>query len=46
MFKINIVSINEKDETSFEFRISYTKTKTSLDKSNILKRMRTLYQSK
>jgi single-stranded-DNA-specific exonuclease len=44
--ELNIVSITEKDETSFEFRISYTKTKTSLDKSNILKRMRTLYQSK
>lgn len=44
--ELNIVSINEKDESSFEFRISYTKTKTSLDKSSILKRMRTLYQSK
>ncbi|MBQ8344332.1 MAG: single-stranded-DNA-specific exonuclease RecJ [Clostridia bacterium] len=44
--ELNIVSITEKDEFSFEYRISYTKTKTSLDKSSILRKMRTLYQSK
>jgi len=41
--ELNIVYIEEIDEYSFKYRITYTKTKTSLDKSNILKRLKILY---
>ena len=41
--ELNIVSVEEIDEYSFKYRITYTKTKTSLDKSNILKRLKLLY---
>lgn len=41
--ELNIVYIEETDEYSFKYRITYTKAKTSLDKSNILKRLKTLY---
>ena len=44
--ELNIVSIHETDEYTFDFSITYTKTKTSLDKSNILKRLRLLYTAK
>ena len=44
--ELNIVLIEEKDELSFEFRIVYTKTKTNLEKSNILKKLKTLYIGK
>lgn len=41
--ELNIVNIEETDEYSFKYRITYTKTKTSLEKSNILKRLKTTY---
>lgn len=44
--ELNIVLIEEKDELSFEFRIVYTKTKANLEKSNILKKLKTLYIGK
>ena len=44
--ELNIAFIEEIDEYSFKYRITYTKTKTSLDKSNILKRLKTLYSVK
>ncbi|MBQ8392553.1 MAG: single-stranded-DNA-specific exonuclease RecJ [Clostridia bacterium] len=44
--ELNIVNIEETDEYSFQYRITYTKTKTSLDKSNILKRLKSIYTAK
>ena len=44
--ELNIISVNERDEYSFDFHITYTKTKTSLDKSNILKKIKGLYTAK
>lgn len=42
--ELNIISIEEIDEFSFEFKFSPTKSKTSLDKSNILKKLKQTYQ--
>lgn len=44
--ELNIISINEIDHINFSFKISFTKNKTSLDKSNILKKLKSMYQSK
>lgn len=44
--ELNIISINEIDDTSFNFKLSFTKNKTSLDKSNILKKLKSMYQAK
>ncbi len=44
--ELNIISIVENDEKSFNFKFSYTKNKTSLDKSNILKKLKNVYQPK
>ena len=41
--ELNIVSIEEIDNVTFAFHISYTKNKTSLDKSSILRRLKTMY---
>ncbi len=44
--ELNIISINEIDNTCFIFKLSFTKNKTSLDKSNILKKLKSMYQTK
>lgn len=44
--ELNIISINDMDNTSFNFKFSFTKNKTSLDKSNILKKLKSMYQIK
>jgi len=44
--ELNIISINDIDSTSFKFKFSFTKNKTSLDKSNILKKLKSMYQTK
>lgn len=44
--ELNIISINEIDHINFSFKFSFTKNKTSLDKSNILKKLKSMYQSK
>lgn len=44
--ELNIISINEIDHVNFSFKFSFTKNKTSLDKSNILKKLKSMYQSK
>ena len=44
--ELNIISIDELDKDTFAFRFSYTKNKTSLDKSNILKKLKAMYQGK
>ena len=41
--ELNIISINEIDDFSFEFKFSGTINKTSLDKSNILKKLKYTY---
>ena len=44
--ELNIVSIEEIDDFTFSFNVQYGRNKTSLDKSNILKRLRTMYPKK
>ena len=44
--ELNIISITEIDNSSFRFKLSFTKNKTSLDKSNILKKLKSMYQNK
>ena len=44
--ELNIISINDVNDTSFDFKLSFTKNKTSLDKSNILKKLKIMYQTK
>ncbi len=41
--ELNIISIDELDEFSFEFRINFSKSKTNLEKSNILKKIKSIY---
>ena len=41
--ELNIISIDEIDDFSFEFKFSGAKSKTSLDKSNILKKLKYTY---
>lgn len=42
--ELNVISIDEIDDFSFEFKFFSTKNKTSLDKSNILKKLKHTYQ--
>ena len=44
--ELNIIFINEINHSEFTFKFSFTKNKTSLDKSNILKKLKSMYQSK
>ena len=44
--ELNIISIEEISEYAFEYHISYTKTKTNLEKSSILKRLKAFYGTK
>ncbi len=44
--ELNIMLIEEIDELTFSFRFSYTKNKTNLEKSNILKKLRQTYIKK
>ncbi len=41
--ELNIVSVEEIDNLSFAFHMGFTKNKTSLDKSNILKKLKSMY---
>jgi len=41
--ELNIVAIEELDNVTFAFRIVFSKSKTSLDKSNILKKLKSMY---
>ena len=41
--ELNIILIDEVDDFSFDFKFSSTKSKTSLDKSNILKKLKQTY---
>ena len=38
--ELNLVSIDEIDEEIYKFNIHYTSTKTELDKSTLLRRLR------
>ena len=44
--ELNIVNIEEIDSVTFSFHIAFTKNKTSLDKSSILKKLKSLYSKK
>ena len=44
--ELNIVHIDNMDEKVFSFRIGFTKNKTSLDKSSILKKYKSMYPKK
>ena len=44
--ELNIVTIEELDKFTFAFHVSFTKNKTSLDKSNILKKLKSMYPKK
>ena len=44
--ELNILSIDEIDEVSFKFKVNYSKNKTNLEKSSILKRIKSLYTAK
>ncbi len=44
--ELNIVTIDELDESSFAFHIAFTKNKTNLDKSVILKKLKSMYPKK
>lgn len=41
--ELNIISIDEIDDYSFNFKINYSKNKTNLEKSSILRKIKTLY---
>ncbi len=41
--ELNIVAIEELDSVTFAFHIVFTKSKTSLDKSSILKKLKSMY---
>ena len=41
--ELNIISIEEIDDFSFAFKINFSKSKANLEKSNILKRIKSLY---
>ncbi len=43
--ELNIISIDEIDEYSFIFKINFSKNKSNLDKSNILRKIKTLYNA-
>ena len=44
--ELNIVTIEEIDKFSFAFHISFTKNKTNLEKSSILKKLKSMYSKK
>ena len=44
--ELNIVTIDEIDKFSFAFHISFNKNKTNLEKSNILKKLKSMYSKK
>lgn len=44
--ELNIVAIEEKDDVTFSFHISFSKNKTNLEKSTILKKLRSMYPKK
>ena len=44
--ELNIVNIEEIDPVTFSFHIVFTKNKTSLDKSSILKKLKSAYMKK
>ncbi len=44
--ELNIISIDEIDTYNFKFKFNYTKDKTNLEKSNILKKLKNLYPSR
>lgn len=44
--ELNIINIDELDKFSFSFHIVFSKNKTSLDKSNILKKLKSMYANK
>ncbi len=44
--ELNIVAIEEIDEFSFNFKISYSKNKANLEKSSLLKKLKSMYQTK
>jgi hypothetical protein len=44
--ELNIVSIDEIDDTSFTFKFNYSKNKTNLEKSSILRKIRNQYSAK
>ena len=43
--ELNIIGIEEIDEKSFKFKLIYGKNKTSLEKSNILKKLKCTYKT-
>ncbi|MBQ3041000.1 MAG: single-stranded-DNA-specific exonuclease RecJ [Clostridia bacterium] len=43
--ELNIISIDELDEFSFEYKMNFSKSKTDLEKSSILKNLKTMYSS-
>ena len=44
--ELNIVTIEELDDLTFAYHIAFTKNKTSLDKSSILKKLKSMYPKK
>lgn len=44
--ELNIVAIEEIDDFSFTFKIAYSKNKTNLEKSSLLKKLKSMYQAK
>lgn len=44
--ELNIIGIEEIDDYSFAFKFYYTKSKTNLEKSNLLKKLKSTYSSK
>ncbi len=43
--ELNVVGIEEIDEYSFKFKLSYSKNKVNLDKSSLLKKLKSMYQT-
>ncbi len=43
--ELNIISIEELDEYSFTFKINFSKNKTNLEKSSILKKIKSIYSA-
>ena len=41
--ELNIVSVEEKGSKTYKFKFTYSKNKTSLDKSSILKTIKGMY---
>lgn len=43
--ELNVVGIEEIDDFKFRFKISYSKNKTNLEKSSLLKKLKSMYQT-